>query len=104
MGGAFENGSASLFSQSFNGFGERSAMGRGGSSSSFSYDGASRIAGIGHDLFNVAGQPSPDVNWTFGYNPSSQLASQSRDNDSYAWTMMKSHHAPHGAGFHHRRR
>jgi RHS repeat-associated protein len=34
---------------------------------------------------NFAGSSS-DVTWTLGYNPASQIVSDVRDNDSYAWT------------------
>jgi hypothetical protein len=27
-----------------------------------------------------------DVNWTLTYNPASQIATEARDNNSYAWT------------------
>ena len=82
MGGSTENGAASLFTQAFSPFGERASMARGGAASAFGYDGVSRITSIAHDLAST----NRDVTWTFGYNPASQLSTNTRDNDAYAWT------------------
>jgi RHS repeat-associated protein len=59
-----------------------SQLGRYGQTSRFAYDPISRLASIGHDLTGTA----QDVNWAFGYNAASQIASLSRSNDNYAWT------------------
>jgi RHS repeat-associated protein len=53
-----------------------------GSSASFSYDGARRLSGMS---FALGGAPD-NVAWTYTYNPASQIASVTRDNDAYAWT------------------
>jgi RHS repeat-associated protein len=47
----------------------------------YGYDPAGRLAGLSHNYIGGTGT----VNFTYGYTPASQLASQSRDNDIYAW-------------------
>jgi RHS repeat-associated protein len=46
------------------------------------YDGAQRLSLVMHGLAGTA----HDASWTFGRNPAGQIASQTRDNDAYAWT------------------
>ncbi len=53
----------------------------GAAVSSYGFDGMSRLTSLGHDL----AWTGSDVAWTFGYNPASQLISNSRNNDAYAW-------------------
>jgi RHS repeat-associated protein len=48
----------------------------------FGYDPIGRLNGMGHNFPGSAN----DVAFTYGYTPASQIAQQSRDNDSYAWT------------------
>jgi len=50
--------------------------------SNFGYDAAGRLNSLSHDANN----PPIDVNFGYGYTPASQLSSQTRDNDGYAWT------------------
>jgi RHS repeat-associated protein len=55
----------------------------GGVATTYDYDFAGRLSSLSHDLSGTAqdvalGYPS--------YNPASQLLSQTRDNDTYAWT------------------
>ncbi|TMJ18608.1 MAG: RHS repeat-associated core domain-containing protein [Alphaproteobacteria bacterium] len=50
--------------------------------SSYGYDAVGRVSATTHNLAGT-GQ---DLQLTFGYNPASQIASQTRSNDSYAWT------------------
>jgi len=54
----------------------------GSTGSAYTYDAAGRLGSITHDPAGT----THDVAWTFGFTPSSQLASQSRSNDAYAWT------------------
>lgn len=56
--------------------------GRYGQATSFGYDPASRLNSLTHDLAGTAS----DVNWSFTFNPASQIAGVTRNNDTYAWT------------------
>ncbi len=53
----------------------------GGEAAHYSYDGASRLAGLTHDLIGTAS----DVTRAFTYNPASQIVSRSLSNDAYAF-------------------
>ena len=46
-------------------------------------DGVARLNGLGH--YYGGGGPA-DVLWLYQHNPASQIASATRDNDTYAWT------------------
>jgi RHS repeat-associated protein len=48
----------------------------------FTYDTASRLSALGIS----GGQPASAVSWTFTRNPASQLLTEARTNDAYAWT------------------
>jgi RHS repeat-associated protein len=48
----------------------------------FSYDSLSRVSSLSHDLAGT----TYDTATTFTYNPAGQISSQSRNNDTYAWT------------------
>jgi RHS repeat-associated protein len=50
--------------------------------SSFGYDAAGRLTALSHNANN----PYINVNFGYGYTPASQIATQTRDNDNYAWT------------------
>jgi RHS repeat-associated protein len=70
--------------------GRRTSLTRGnGASTTYSYDAASRLSSLTHDLGGAA--TSQDLTLGFGHNPASQIVSVSRSNDSYAWTA-------HGSG------
>jgi RHS repeat-associated protein len=60
----------------------RSYGGGAAGSSSFLYDTAARLATLSHDLAGT----TRDVGFTFARNAASQIVSQTRDNDAYAWT------------------
>ncbi|QMW22469.1 RHS repeat-associated core domain-containing protein [Sandaracinobacteroides saxicola] len=78
-----ENGSSVLASYNYNSLGRRTWLLRGnGVNTSYIDDGASRLTLMTHDPSGTA----QDVNWTFGYMPSGQIASLTRSNDLYAWT------------------
>jgi RHS repeat-associated protein len=49
----------------------------------FAYDAVGRLATLG---VSGGGSSAPAVSWTFTRNPASQILSQTRDNDGYAWT------------------
>lgn len=75
-------GSGVLATYTYDNLGRRAAITRGnGTGTSYSYDAASRLSGISH---NFAGSAN-DVTTTFTYNPASQVRTQGRDNDAYAW-------------------
>lgn len=82
-----ENGASSgigvLASYSYDDAGRLTSIARGnGTTTSFGYDPAARLTSLAQD---VAGA-SHDVATTFTYNPASQIASRTRNNDAYAWT------------------
>jgi RHS repeat-associated protein len=61
--------------------GRRTSMTRGNNTSTgYSYDNVSRLTGLTHDFVNAY-----DVALGFVYNPASQIASTTRDHNSYAW-------------------
>lgn len=53
-----------------------------GSSVAYTWDDAGRLTGQ-TDTFTYN---TNNVGWTFGYSPASQITSETRDNDNYAWT------------------
>ena len=72
-----------LVSYGYNNRGLRSTQdGRYSQYTAFSYDPIGRLNGLGHNFPGSAN----DVSFTYGYTPASQIAQQSRDSDSYAWT------------------
>lgn len=81
-----ENGAASgvgvLASYSYDTLGRRSSVAFGnGTSQTLAFDNASRLTSLTNDLASTA----QDVAATFTYNTANQIASQTRNNDSYAW-------------------
>jgi len=82
-----ENGAASgagvLATYAYDNLGRRSSLTRGdGSVLTFSYDSVSRVTTLADDLVGSA----YDQTLGFGYTPASQIASNTRSNDAYAWT------------------
>jgi RHS repeat-associated protein len=49
---------------------------------SYGYDAVSRLTSLAHDLAGTG----DDLTLTFAYNPASQIVSNTRSNDTYAWT------------------
>lgn len=77
-----ENGSTVLVTPTYYDTGERQALTRvGGATTSYAYDGVSRLATLSEAFVNGAG----NVTTSFGYNPASQILSRARSNDSYAY-------------------
>ena len=76
-----ENGGTTIAAFTYDPQGRRSGVSVPGASSTYGYDGLSRLTGLSHDL---AG-PGADQSLTFGYNPASQLTLRTATNDSYAW-------------------
>jgi RHS repeat-associated protein len=75
--------STNMVDYAYNARGLRSSQtARFGPVTTFGYDPVGRLNALSH---NVAGT-AQDVAFGYGYTPASQMAQQSRDNDSYAWT------------------
>ncbi len=74
-------GATTIAGLAYNNRGARATLSHG-VTTSYGYDNIGRPTALGHDL---SGSPS-DVTYGYAYTPASQLASQSRDNDAYAWT------------------
>lgn len=75
-------GSGALASIGYDNFGRRQSLGlAGGSNASYQYDPASRLQTLGHSFIGVTGT----VSLGFGYNPASQIISETRNNDDYVW-------------------
>ena len=85
------SGSGVLASYAYNSLGERSSASFGnGTTRSYAYDPIGRLTGLGIDLAGTAsdlviGQIG-GVGAPLGYNPASQIVSQTRSNDAYSWT------------------
>ena len=82
-----ENGATSgagvLATYAWDDLGRRSSLTRGdGSVLSYSYDAVSRLTSLADNLVGTA----YDQTLGFGYTPASQIASNTRSNDAYAWT------------------
>lgn len=83
-----ENGATSgvgvLASYGYDSLGRRTGITRGnGTSTSYAFDAVSRLTSLAHDL---AGTSNDLTIGTISYNPASQIISQGRSNDTYAWT------------------
>ncbi len=81
-----ENGAGSgigvLATYAYDDLGRRTSLTRGnGTVTSYGVDNVSRLTSLGQDLASTGF----DVTTTFGYNPASQIATQNRTNDAYAW-------------------
>jgi RHS repeat-associated protein len=77
-----ESGAAVLGAYAYDDLGRRVSLTRGnGTVTSYAYDPASRLTSLGHDFAGSA----QDVTSSFTYNPASQIANRSRNNDLYAW-------------------
>jgi YD repeat-containing protein len=81
-----ENGATSgvgvLATYAWDDLGRRASLTRGdGSVLSYSYDAVSRLTSLAHNLAGTA----YDQTLGFAYNPGSQIASNTRSNDAYAW-------------------
>jgi RHS repeat-associated protein len=82
-----ENGASSgvgvLATYAYNDLGDRTSLTAGnGTVSSWGYDPVGRLTGLTQDLAGT----TYDLTITNSYNPASQIVSQSRSNDTYAWT------------------
>ena len=84
-----ENGGTQIASFAYNAPGERSGETRGAVTTSYGYDGVSRLTSLGHDLAGTA----DDVTWQLGYNPPSQIVSTTRSNDLYDYAYAATNKA-----------
>jgi RHS repeat-associated protein len=87
-----ENGASSgvglLATFSYDDIGRRTALTRGnGLATNYGYDPVSRLSSLAHGFAGT----THDVTLGFSYNPASQIAATTRDNDTYHW-------AGHGSG------
>lgn len=81
--GIAHHGGSQLVARSFTPLGQLEAVTRptGGPSTSFVYDQIGRLNQLSIDAPGTA----QDAQWTYGYNPASQMVAQNRNNDAYAW-------------------
>ncbi|WP_428156243.1 RHS repeat-associated core domain-containing protein [Brevundimonas sp.] len=80
-----ENGATnwSLTSLAYDNLGRPIAQGRANGATTYrSYDGASRLISLSHDLAGTAN----DLTLTYGYNPAGQIVSRTMSNPVYAYT------------------
>src|SRR5439155_1812129 len=82
-----ENGASSgvgvLATYGYDDLGRRTSLTRGdGSVMTYGYDGVSRLTSLADDLAGT----SYDQTLGFTYNPASQIVTNTRSNDAYAWT------------------
>jgi RHS repeat-associated protein len=77
-------GTTSFLSVGYDNAGRRSTMNRGTgavSGTDYLYDAASRLTSLAQRFAGT----SANLTETFGYNPASQIATETRSNDAYAW-------------------
>ena len=75
-------GTTAFLTNSFDSLGRKTGIARGASSStSYGFDSVSRVSSIAQGFTGAIG----NVTSTLGYTPSSQIASETRDNDAFAW-------------------
>jgi RHS repeat-associated protein len=87
-----ENGSTALVTLAYFNTGERQSLSRaGGASTSYTYDGVSRLTSLAHAFVSGAG----NVTTTLGYNPASQITSRARTNDVYAYVDTPAYTLPY---------
>lgn len=66
--------------------GGRGWLGNGTNGTSYGYDPIMRLGGYALQRYDPGTGTVPTVNTTLSYNPASQIVSQSRDNDAFAFT------------------
>jgi RHS repeat-associated protein len=92
---ARENGGSAVVTMAWDAQGRRSGEARGGVSTTYGYDGISRISSLNDDLAGTA----EDVITTFIHNPASQITSRARANPAYAfpgYVNVNRGYAPNG--------
>jgi RHS repeat-associated protein len=92
--GILENGVTTLAIMEYDVLGRRIQLLRGnGANTSYSYDEASRLSQLVQDTAGTA----QDLTLGFSYNPASQIATNTRSNDAYAWTAHYNVTRPYAA-------
>lgn len=81
-----QNGGTQIASFVYNPQGTRGADARYAVGGSYGYDAVDRLATLGHVFTGGSG----NVGWSYGRNPASQIVSQGRDNDLYAFNAYTS--------------
>ena len=81
-----QSGTTQIVGRSYNPQGTLYQEARGAVLTTYSYDPVQRLSGLGDDLSGT----SADVTATFGYNSVSQIATQTRSNDSYDYAAYPS--------------
>ncbi|HQV02221.1 RHS repeat-associated core domain-containing protein [Novosphingobium sp.] len=86
------SGTATVASYTYDAAGRRTAF-NGGVSTSYGYDPAGRLNSLTNNL------PAAAYNnqWTFAYNPASQITQTVRSNDTFAWTAHVNVDRPYAA-------
>ncbi len=78
-------GNVLLGTYAWDNLGRRTGLTRGnGTTTSYSYDAVSRLSSLVQDLASTAN----DLTLGFGYNPASQIVSNTRSNDNFAFTGL----------------
>jgi RHS repeat-associated protein len=82
-----ENGSTTILTLSYDTAGRRSSLSRGNgvATSSYVYDGISRLQALTHNLDGASS--TKDVTVTLDYNPANQIVMRNRSNDLYAFPI-----------------
>jgi RHS repeat-associated protein len=78
--GAYRNSAATLFTYTYNARGSRATFG-GGFSTSYAYHPDGRLS----TLTNTPIASGYSAQYSFTYNPASQITQMTRDNDAFAW-------------------
>jgi RHS repeat-associated protein len=76
-------GAGALTSIGYDTVGRRSSLAMPGATMGYGYDGVSRLTSL---LHGFAGAATSNLALTFAYNPASQIVTEARDNDGYAYT------------------
>ena len=78
-----ENGTTAIATFTYSTLNRPSGISRGnGTATSYTYDAAARLLTLGQDLSSTGS----DLNLGFAWSPVSQVVSETRSNDNYAWT------------------
>ncbi|WP_264940506.1 RHS repeat-associated core domain-containing protein [Sphingomonas caeni] len=77
-----ENGSTTIVAITYDVLGRRVSETRGAVTTTYTYDGLSRLTGLSDDFSGS----TYDVTTSFGYNPANQVTSRMRTNDGYAFS------------------
>ncbi|WP_162251676.1 RHS repeat domain-containing protein [Caulobacter sp. Root1472] len=76
-----ESDATTLATYTYNALALPASRTNGAAVSTYGFDEIGRLTSLGHDL----AWAGSDVTWIFGYNPASQLITNGRSNDAYAW-------------------